>query len=291
MFDNGLLRYYPQFSTKSGLLKTNKLGYAVKPVLGESVDTIYKISNGKSDFYVKSESKSSIDSQVLISQALLKYGVGAPVYLPAKTISGNYATISTDIQSDQCVQGINLRDRLKQSNVFLQRDKIVVSPDFPIDYSSIFTREGMRQLLKLNLFASPAFLDDLTPENVFYNFNEQGKVCGVSVIDFSESCSISSSTRSRYFSGHKEVDFINNIGSPCDKTRSQMVAELTHNKIVQCYLPTSEQVELVGTMAEEIRSIASDIKSTTGYEVSQAYVDKVSASLSDFASELSVSQV
>ena len=66
-----------------------------------------------------------------------------------------------------------------------------------------------------------------------------------------------------------------------------MVDELTHNEVVQHYLPTSEQVELVGNMAEDVSKVATDISQSTGYDVKQIFVDKVALSLSSFATELS----
>ena len=286
MFDNGLLKYYPKFATKSGCLNMQQLRDIVGLVPSESIDEIYKINDGRSAFYLKSETKPAVDSQVLISQALLKSGVGAPVYLPAKTLGSSVGTISEDIQCANCIQGVDVKDTLAKRGIYIPRSRISISPNLPIDYSSIFTKEGMRQLLKLNLFAAPTFLDDLTEENVFYQFDEQGKICGVSAIDFSESCGVSNSKNSRYFSLNKEIDYINYIGSPNDKTRSQMVEELNHNEIIQQYLPTQEQIEFVGTMAEEVGNIATDVKITTGYKISQDYVDRISTSLSDFATEL-----
>lgn len=286
MIYNGLLKRYPHLLTKKGFLKTNNLGLNVRAIPFTPLDRQCLLQDGSSKFYIKFEKKSAIDSQLLMSQALLKFGIGSPVYLPAKDVNGRQGTISNDIESASCIQGVDLKSKLSEGGVILPSSRISIDRRYGIDYSTIFTKEGMRQLLKLNLFAAPTFLDDLTEENVFYSFDEHGKICGVSAIDFSGSRGVSSSTRSRYFSQSKQIDYVNNIGFQCDKTREQMAEELVCNPIVQQYLPTSEQVELIGSMAEDIGSIAKDIKQIIRYEINQQYVDKVSTSLSDFANEL-----
>ena len=177
----------------------------------------------------------------------------------------------------------NLKDALKsdskaRSNIMFISNKFTPNTlaqyeklaNQPFDFVDLFTKEGMRDFIKMHLFDTASSNVDRNASNFYFEYNEQGKICGVTTIDHSMS------QDSILFDHPDALIFFNFLGEDCETDRNGMIYELKENETVQDFLPVSEMAEMVGSV--DIVETAKDIKKETGYSVDPEYIDELAIS-------------
>lgn len=317
MIDNGLLKYYPFSATRDGFLKMRDIRYKFLESSAFNSAHKYSYDEGKFYFKKEGSDEidsqvllSQIYKKVGLNSAIYLPGLSPQNY--RGTISNDISSSSNingkdffsklyeiypkeviDAELIKHTKSIapNLESALKsdsklRSNVMFISKNVYKNTlaqyenleNNPFDFVEFFTKDGMRDFIKMHLFDTASGNIDRNASNFYFELNDQGKICGVTTIDHSVS-------QDSILFDHPDASiYFNFLGEPCETNRSGMIYELKENETVQDFLPASEMAEMVGNV--DVVETAKDIKRETGYSIDPEYIDELSISYERLANEL-----
>lgn len=317
MFDNGLLENYPFFASSKGFLKMRNLNYKFlesdrffvvqKYSLGEGkyyfkkeksdeidsqvlLSQIYKKAGLNSAIYLPSLSpqnhRGTISNDITSSSNISAKQFFFNLYklYPKEVVDGELVR-HTKSSGDETQIVLNCNESLRSK--LMMFDHSVKSPSLeqfektsqpPFKFVELFTKEGMRDFIKMHLFDTASSNTDRNSSNFYFEYNNEGKICGITTIDHSMS------QESILYDYPDYAVFCNFLGEPCETDRRGMITELKENETVQDFLPVSEMAEMVGNI--DVVDAAREIKNETGYSVNSEYVEYLAISYDKLANDL-----
>ena len=290
MIDNGLLKKY--FENKNtgregAIFKTQEL-----PKRG-AVPMEIKISKSTSGiFYFKRcRVHRSDDAEILLSQLCAKYfNINTAIYLPATLKSSSNEKVSGVISNDvRCGVTPNIENTLHAydyGRVCLPYNKSDMT-EYVQSQNALFSRECIRNIVKMRLFDVGALNDDRHSNNFFYQIDADNKAVDIALIDYGFSANgycdynlHNGSDGCFYYN-----DFLTDKDDGTEKNRNKMVDNFKHNESMQEYITPRELVETLEQV--DVKATARDIYDTIGYKVGEEYVDTIAESFENLAEEVS----
>ncbi|MBQ3048299.1 MAG: hypothetical protein IJD48_04750 [Clostridia bacterium] len=317
MIDNGLLKHYPQLASSDGFLKTKDLDLKPLPVSLKGVATPYFYQSNVVWYKHEDdgEIESQVLLSQLYSKLGLKSAIYMPAvdeHGDHLTISDNVDTADNisgrrffkrlyEIFPKEVVDGelikrvapVSVLTSVEKPNLItLDQSILFGSPTFlpllkdylkkykpeEFDFVSFFTKDGMRDFIKMHVMDTGSCNIDRNSSNFYFKIDGSGKICGIETIDHSMS--------KNYLlnEGFKYATYINFLGPFSEATRTEMVDELRNNETVQQFMLRQEMAEIVGNV--EVEKTAQDIKQATGFEIDTEYVDGLARSYDSLANDL-----
>lgn len=317
MIDNGLLMHYPQLASKKGFLKTRSLDFKKMSTQVCDVAKLYFYKDSRYWFKYenKSEIASQVmlgqlykqnglnsaiylpgldgrNRRVSISNDIVSsHNMGGNKFFrklyeryPKEVVDGEL--IKHDAQQRFLSSIATSGKEIRSHNIIL--DKLVTSPslkDFSkaqdiddFDFVSFFTKDGMRDFIKMHLFDTASMNIDRNSSNFYLEFDSAGKICGITTIDHSMS------EESILYDLPESALYINFLGPNSEVSREEMLFELRENETVQHFMPRQEMAEILGNV--NVGQVASDITDTIGYKFDNRFKNGLAKSFDDLANDL-----
>lgn len=265
MFDNGLLKYFPKDFTSEGCLDLSNLHFEMEYGNEEySFLNFLRCKEGR--FFCKYASKEFVDAEVLGSQIFRKAGLNSALYIPAKSSKGTLYAVSNDVIGTQNIIAFDhmqiLREQLNTEFPLSMPNK---KKDNLIDYSKIITKDAMRDVIKMRYF-DVAYENPDRHESNYALKVENGIITAVYMFDFGESAN--KLERGYLLDYYHDFEFKKNSLL----SDLEMLLMARENENLQDYISCSELAENIGSI--NVSAIASDIKSTIGYEIGGEFIDQ-----------------
>jgi len=329
--DNGLLKHYNSnklFSKRDLLsIKMFKIDKEIQCSYGSNLraKVLTKDDNGNEvPFYLKQCFDGENDAEVLLSQVYARAGFKTAIYTPVKfsgmkncVISNNIATPDTLPYANYDISSIeDFKDEKATMIAPFALGKnyhLFFSPvaNSNMHYERYFTRDAIRQILKMRIFDTASFNTDRHNNNFFLNLRDDDtyeeitgntRICDdITLFDYG----YSGIGWDFYKTPHKDLfsidmEYVNKSSQKgCtyyhDFERSALITRLTADKIIENF-KTNETVRQFVSMDElsaelscagqDIPEVAREIKDTLDYEIKQEFVDKLQENFDNMANEL-----
>lgn len=285
MFDNGLLRKFEHTKTRDGILDLKDTKDFSYTHLERSV---WKMLSSDGLYYAKAVNKSRMDAEVLLSQVCKHLGFSTAIYLPVQNPMFN----APNLTQEDIVRLQNYRYAVSNNVVF---ENTPLAYDYftqigegkrqfcrlpynlfnvknPIDYTKYFTKDAMRQLIKMNIFDIASFNFDRHENNYALKI-EEGLVTDVVLFDFGASGvgAKRNLAGEKYFTSFQEKDL----------NKKNTLMAFKENSVIEEIVPFTELANELGSV--DFAETSRDIKEELGYKVNFQYIDKLTQSFDETA--------
>jgi len=278
MYDNGLLKYYKNRVSKQGFLKTNGLPFR----FDRGKEHIYCMDymfTPEGKYFGKSDDKRVMDAEILLSQFFKTGQIHSCIYTPVLDHLNHRRVFCDDVSSPTTMFGGSFFGKIRQQEKTPLKQTFFPFYSFqtPIDYKQYFTKDAIRDYLKMRLFDTAVLNNDRHGTNFFVEVNSQGQATSLRTFDYGASGFVTPEDI-------PYLDVINDLGDNYAKSQEEMLMQFRENENVLQYLPKNESAEILGNI--DAQKISKDIKQTVGYEVSQEFTDMIASSCEHMANEL-----
>ena len=274
MFDNGLLKYFPEHATKDGLLNLKPPVFNMFPGVDDYRFLDY-LETQEGIFYAKSVSKQVADAEILMGQIYNLLGLDCAVYLGGKEFetSSKITVVSNNVVKGNYVYAHDHFSKLEEKIgkywcLDLPQRKI----DNVIDYSKIITKEAMAKQIFMRIADVATRNIDRNTANFCYKI-ENGIITDLSLFD-NGACSQPYIDR-RYFHDFESSDNLSEY---------LMLAMVRDNENIRDYVSLESIANKIGSI--NIVDMAKDINQTTGYVLDKTFVDDTARQMDYVANAL-----
>ena len=285
MHDNGLLQYYREHKNSKGYLKVKELGFEQQ--FGEGDEHYMEfLKTPKARFHLKQSLKNMSDAEILLSQIYKKAGFDTTLYTPIVDNFGDKCVASNDVKGVNVGYPYQLLEKIRNTHNYedfaecipFKKDGLFLLPQY-------YTKDAIREYLKLNLFDMASKNTDRHFGNFFQVTGKDGKVTGFKLFDFAQS------GENYYAEALCRIDrredpsfnYYNLFTDGENKTRVEMLEQFKSNETIAPIINTKEVAEEIGSV--DPNAVAKDIKQTIGYTVDQGYVDYIARSFDNMAED------
>lgn len=285
MFDNGLFKKFEHTKTRDGILDLENIKDFSCYHLERGV---WKMIGGEGLYYAKAVNKSRMDAELVLSQVCKGLGFSTAIYHPFQNLVFNDPKLTeVDIINLQ-----NYRYAVSNNVVFDdtplayeyyaglgngERQFCSIPYSFfnsknPIDYTKYFTKDAMRQLIKMNIFDIASYNFDRHENNYALKI-EDGKVVDVVLFDYGASGVGAKRCLEgeKYFTSFQEEDL----------NKKNTLMAFKENSVIEEIVPFTELANELGSV--DFAETSRDIKEELGYKVNFQYIDKLTQSFDETA--------
>lgn len=285
MFDNGLFEKFEHTKTRDGILD---LGNTKDFSYSHLERGVWKMIGGEGLYYAKSVNKSRMDAELLLSQVCKGLGFSTAIYHPFQNLMfdapnltetdiinlQNYRyAVSNNVVFDHTPLAYEHYSNLTDGNrQFCSLPYSLFKDKSGVDYTKYFTKDAMRQLIKMNLFDIASFNFDRHENNYALKI-EDGIVVDIVLFDYGASGvgAKRMNEDERYFTSFQE-GFSNKENS---------LKAFKENPVIEQFVPFTELANEIGNV--DFVETSRDIKEELGYKVNFQYIDKLTQSFDETA--------
>lgn len=266
-FDNGLLKCYPEYANKYGMLDVSKLGKLGKQTKVKTLEDTQGIFSGL--YYAKICELGELQIEVLLSQLIAEFGVSTCKYFPGvitdKYGSTDYVVVSENVRGDngktfhQFAQD-NRRHNPKFKSPYERNNQYTTEE---LNLPKLFTNKGLKEFVDGHIIRTACGDIDGHSENIIVDvvgntLLTPGRIDGVSLIDYS----VAGCMVDEY---QKSVCFCNGLGGGIRKDIEDMVDLFKNNEIVQSFYTNSQIAEKLGNI--DVHEKAREIQDSMGFYI------------------------
>lgn len=263
MEDNGLLKYYPEYSNNEGYLKINELcnlRFSMHEDVKQGVLSGLK-------FYTKFNREYAMDAEILLSQIAYLLGLETAIYLPCVDKRGRYGVVSDDVKKHGTMtmrQYSNIMKLKHSSYKSPYANNCLETRDLNLD--KFFSKEAIVNYIGMHYFDVFTCNVDRHDENFFVDtkFDFPSKlltVQGLKLIDYGIS---------RSYVGLEDIyGYYNGLGGGNDLNALELIEKLKTDEFILQYVSPVDMAEKFGNF--NVKSVVEDIENTTGYDIAKNY--------------------
>ena len=284
MIDNGIMQYYREHRTKLGCLKTRELPFP--QYYGEDEEEYLEFMKTPTQLYFKKEAeKDTADAEILLSQIYKKAGFDTALYFPALDKRSKRIVLSNDVRSEHSIAAFELHKKIgKQHPGHKFHECVPENGEYPFILPQYLAPKAITNTFRMNGYDVASFNTDRHFANYMYDYpNIFGKYGDIKLYDFGQSGYIFSGANSGFLT-QRDVEFPNLFGDGEEKNYEQMIWQLRNNQTVSKYVSSRELGEEIGNV--DIYGTARDIKEELGYTIHPQYIDFLSRSFEQTATDL-----
>lgn len=288
LFDNGLLKCYPEYANKLGMLEVNKLGKLGRQSKAKTLKDTQGIFSGL--YYVKSCELGQMQIEVLLSQIVADYGVSTCKYFPAVVDDKlgrckSYAVVSENVKGKDDKLLVDFIKDHRAINPYFKSpyeiDNEYTTEELHLPY--MFTEKGLKEYVDAHIIRTACGDVDGHSANMVASvidnrFLYPGKVDGITLIDYGMADS---------FNNHYSQEclcFCNGLGGGIKKTRDEMIELFKENEIVQSFYSNTEIAEKLGNL--NVHDKVAEINNCLGFHIIPRIEDDVARNIDYVAEEL-----
>ena len=288
-FDNGLLKCYPEYANKLGMLEANKLGKLGRQSKAKTLKDTEGIFSGL--YYVKTCELGQMQIEVLLSQIVADYGVSTCKYFPAVVDDKfgrckSYAVISENVEGKD--------DKLLIDFI---KDNRAINPYFKSPYETdneysteelhlpyLFTQKGLKEYVDAHIIRTACGDVDGHAANMVASLVDKhwlypGKVDGITLMDYGMADAFNG------YDSKENLCFCNGLGGGIRKTRDEMIQLFKENEIVQSFYNNTEMAQKLGNI--DVHQKVIEINDTLGFNIIPRIENDVAKNIDYVAEELS----
>ena len=263
MYDNGLLKYFKDYSDGQGRLLWNKVPGLVE---GKSEDwDIFAYFLNKQKYFLRFSPKPETDAETLLSQLYTKLGLKSAIYVPAMAKANLEYVVSNNIEGENIVIAQDERLNGLRSKLLLGKTEALEG----------FSKPCIKQLALMQALDVATHNTDRNGSNWFLRLQD-GKAVEAIVID--HECSARSKTFDSTF-----YNFFNDFSI---EESEKILRTIKTNEVVLSATTPQEIGEVVGSATDEVQKIVDDVKETLGYKIDQEFADRIMQSCDKVAEDL-----
>ncbi|MBR4002663.1 MAG: hypothetical protein IKI95_01155 [Clostridia bacterium] len=284
MYDNGLVQYFREHKNELGQLKTKELRFP--QYYGEDDEECLQFLKTPSQLYFKKRAdKDSADAEVLLSQIYKNAGFDTALYVPALDKKRKPIVLSNDVRSQTSIDADLLYKQIARDNPGSSHYECVPQKgEFPFVLPEYLTDRAIKTTFEMNAFDLASKNFDRHSFNYLYdNPNPLGQYDDIKLFDYGHS-GYAFGGLSCGFLTQSDIVYPNQFLTGHDKPYQEMVWQLKNNAVVKQYVSSSTLGEMVGSV--DVEATARDIKESIGYTVSPQYVDFLTRSFEQTATDL-----
>ena len=284
MHDNGLVQYFREHKNEFGQLKTKELRFP--QYYGEDDEEYLQFLETPTQLYFKKETdKDTADAEVLLSQIYKNAGFDTALYVPALDKKRRSVVLSNDVRTPTSILPHDLHRKIRYENRGSRPHECVPQKgEFPFILPEYLTGNAITTMFEMNAF-------DLASKNFdrhFYNYlydnlNPIGQYDSLKLFDYGQSGYAFIGLTSGFLNP-KNMDYPNLFFTGDEKPYEEMVWQLRNNDVVKEYTSRTALAEKIGRV--DVGATAKDIEQTIGYTINPQYVDFLSRSFEQTATDL-----
>ena len=245
MHDNGLLQYYRQYKNNQGYLKIRDLGFEQQ--FGQDDEYFMEfLKTPVGRLHLKQSIKNMSDAEILLSQIYKKAGFDTTIYTPVVDNFGDRCVASNEINGKNVDYPYILLEKIRNTRGYEEfaeciperKDGLFLLPQY-------YTKDAIREYLKLNLFDMAAKNTDRHFGNFFQVTGNDGKVTGFRLFDYSQS------GENYYVEALCRIDrredpsfnYYNLFTDGENKTRAEMIEQFKTNETIAPIIDVKQTAE------------------------------------------------